>query len=189
MPFAVTVSTALDALSHGIEGYFSPALSDAVRPFAEKGIPMIWSVLRVLYETGELPDEEGRAIAYYGSLFNGMVLNACGTAFPHPMGYVLTEDYNVPHGMACAAFLPAFIKRGEQFEPEKAQKLFEMTGESSDSMCRVIKALTKADHVKMTAEQAAEYAARWINQKNFKIVPGGYTAEDAKNLLTELFCE
>lgn len=41
---------------------------------------------------------------YYGSLYAGIVLSACGTAFPHPLGYVLTEDFSIPHGRACTAF-------------------------------------------------------------------------------------
>lgn len=188
MPLSVTVSTALDAFSHGVEGWFSPNLSDAVRVFGEKGIPMVWSVLKAVYENAALPNEEQRETAYYGSLFTGMVLNACGTAFPHPMGYVLTEDYGVPHGMACAAFLPAFIERAVRYEPQKAQRLFELTGETLSSMTDVIKSLTKTENVSMTYEQAQEYSKRWVGQKNFKIVPGGYTEQDALSLLRELFC-
>ena len=63
---------------------------------------------------------------YYGSLYAGIVLSACGTAFPHPLGYVLTEDFSIPHGRACTAFLPAFLERGEQFEAERAAEYYQL---------------------------------------------------------------
>ena len=56
---------------------------------------------------------------YYGSLWAGLVLNAHGTSFPHPYGYVLTENHRIPHGKACAVFLPALLLHCAQYAPEK----------------------------------------------------------------------
>jgi len=39
----------------------------------------------------------------------------------------------------------------------------------------------------MTLEQVERYASRWGDVKNFRVSPGGFTAEDAKALLTRLF--
>lgn len=187
MPYSVTVSTAVDALSHAVEGWFSPKISDSVKVFAVKGLPMIYSALKKLVETKELPDEAGREELYYGSLYAGMVLNACGTAFPHPMGYVLTEDYGFPHGFACGAFLPAFVERGEKYAPEKAQELFELISSDLGEFTALLQKAVDISKVSMTEEEALEYSNRWENQKNFKIVPGGYTKEDAFELLKKLF--
>lgn len=187
MPYSVTVSTAVDALSHAVEGWFSPKISDSVKVFAVKGLPMIYSALKKLVDTKELPDEEGREELYYGSLYAGMVLNACGTAFPHPMGYVLTEDYGFPHGFACGAFLPAFAARGEKYAPEKAKELFELLSSDLEEFTALLEKAVDISKVSMTEEQALEYSNRWENQKNFKIVPGGYTKEDAFELMKKLF--
>ncbi len=187
MPYSVTLSTAVDALSHAVEGWFSPKISDSVKVFAVKGIPIIYSELKRLVETKELPDEEDRERLYYGSLYAGMVLNACGTAFPHPMGYVLTEDYGFPHGFACGAFLPAFVQRGVKYAPEKAEELFELISSDMGEFTDILEKAVDISNVSMTREQALEYSNRWENQKNFKIVPGGYTKEDAFELLKKLF--
>lgn len=187
MTYSVTVSTAVDALSHAVEGWFSPKISDSVKVFAVKGLPMIYSALKKLVETKELPDEEGREKLYYGSLYAGMVLNACGTAFPHPMGYVLTEDYGFPHGFACGAFLPYLAERGEKYAPEKAEELFDLISSDLKEFTDLLKKAVDISKVSMTEEEALEFSNRWENQKNFKIVPGGYTKEDAFELLKKLF--
>ena len=93
---------------------------------------LIWKGLCFLYENREerlLPDEDMRAELYYGSLYAGITLAYCGTAFPHPLGYVLTENYGVPHGMACAAFFSPFIDRCAEFAPEKFADFCRMTDE------------------------------------------------------------
>ena len=59
----------------------------------------------------EYSDEKIREKLYYASIYAGLVINTCGTAFPHPLGYVLTENYGVPHGMACAAFFAPYVDR------------------------------------------------------------------------------
>ncbi|MGN1195489.1 MAG: iron-containing alcohol dehydrogenase, partial [Acutalibacteraceae bacterium] len=132
MPYSVTVSTALDALAHAVEGYFSPKCTDIPALFAERGIPMIWQGLKSLQKDKSVPKSQGRESLYYGSLYAGITLAYCGTAFPHPLGYVLTENYGVPHGMACAVFMPALIDRAAQYESEKLERLLTLTGETKE---------------------------------------------------------
>ena len=114
-----------------------------------------------------------------------MVLNATGTAFPHLMGYALTEDFGVPHGMACAVFLPAFTRRAERFAPERAAAMFQLCG-GRDNYISLLEALVRTD-VRMTEEQTGEYAARWEGDAKWQKVPGGYSAGEGANLLRELF--
>jgi alcohol dehydrogenase class IV len=189
MPYAVTVSTALDALSHAMEGYCTPKCGDIPALFGEKAVSLIWQGLLQLLETKENPDDAGRERLYYGSLYAGITLAACGTAFPHPLGYVLTEGFGTAHGTACAVFLPAFLRRALQYTPEKAQRLLAAMGTDADTFCRVVKALTDCP-VKLTAQEIDTACRRWDEAvpNNFKQSPGGFTKEDAKALLTELLC-
>lgn len=187
VPYATTVSTCVDALSHAAEGWFSPNISSAVKFFAEKGLPLVFSGLKNLVETGKTPDEEGRDNLYYGSLFAGMVLNSCGTAFPHPMGYVLTEDFAVPHGFACGAFLPYLVERGIKYTPEKADEFFSLISSTPEEFTAVLKKAVDISSVSMTKEQAESYAERWIDSPNFKRVPGGFDEALALELLCRLF--
>lgn len=189
MPYSVTCSTALDALCHVLEGYFSVKCTDIPALFGEKAIKLIWNGLKTLNETKTIPDPDIRDELYYGSLYAGITLAYCGTAFPHPLGYVLTENYGIPHGFACAVFLPAFMKRAKEKEPYKFAKVMAITGETAESFNKVITALTDVKNITMTKEQIEEYCSRWNETipNNFKFTPGGYTKEDAENLFAELF--
>ena len=190
MPYAVTVSTALDALSHAMEGYCTPKCGDIPALFGEKAVSLIWQGLVRLLETKENPDYAGREQLYYGSLYAGITLAACGTAFPHPLGYVLTEGYGTAHGTACAVFLPAFLRRAMEYTPEKAQRLLDAMNTDADTFCRVVKSLTDCP-VRMTAEEIDKACTRWDEAvpNNFRQSPGGFAKEDAKALLTALLCK
>lgn len=185
MSRSTTVSTALDAFAHAAEGWFAPQCGDVVTSFDEKAFELLTEGLFWLAENEGLPDKTLREKLYYGSLWAGMVLNATGTAFPHPLGYLLTENYALPHGMACAVFLPALFERAEKYALERSNRLFELCG----GKYRILKALKRLTfyQIEMTGEQVDVYKERWIGNKNFARTPGGFTTEDAADLLRRLF--
>ena len=191
MPYPVTVSTALDALAHAVEGYFSPKCTDIPALFAEKGIPILWKELKKLEKEKAVPGKDGRERLYYGSLYAGITLAYCGTAFPHPLGYVLTENYGVPHGFACAVFMPALIDRAAEFESEKLERLLELTGETKESFKAVISSLVSVGDISMTESEINKHCSRWedTTPKNFIFSPGGFTKEEAEKLFKDLFSE
>ena len=186
LPYASTVSTALDAFTHAVEGYFAPKCCDAIELWAEKCIPMIYSGLKELEKSKEI-SLDLREKLYYGSVYAGLVINTCGTAFPHPLGYVLTENYGIPHGMACAAFFAPYIDRCAEFAPEKAAKFFAMTDEK-DAVKAVIGSLTDLKGVSISEDEAKKYALRWqsVIPRNFTASPGGLTQEEAAAILAEI---
>lgn len=201
MPYSVTVSTALDALSHAVEGYFTTKCTDIPMAFAHRAIPMLWNALCALDEIGENEFNEIKKNGitsyikalhenlYYGSLWAGMVLNPCGTVFPHPLGYVLTENYGIPHGKACTAFMTELIVRAGVFEPKKSEMLFEMIKADKDTFCRKIQKLTALPEIKMTSEEIESYCKRWENAeiKNFTFTPGGFSKDDAQSVFLKRF--
>lgn len=186
MSYKTTVSTALDAFAHAIEGYFTPKGEGIIRLFAEKCIPELYGCLEALSKAEKVPDEL-REPLYYASIYAGLVINTCGTAFPHPLGYVLTENYGVPHGMACAAFFAPFIDRCAEFAPEKFADFCKMT-DKIDNVKAVIASLTDLGGVKISSEEAKKYALRWqsVIPRNFTASPGGLTQEEAASILTLL---
>lgn len=185
MPRRVTVSTALDALSHAVEGFLNPACGSVTAVFAQQALPLISGGLQRLVREETPPDKALRDRLFYGALWAGLVLNAAGTAYPHPMGYVLTEDFSIPHGMACAVFLPSLTLRAEEHLPERARRLFELCG-GREAYYGLLEALVDVP-VTMTEEQLARYAVRWEGLKNFERTPGGFTAQEAVALARELF--
>lgn len=188
MPYSVTVSTALDAMAHAIEGYMSPKCTDIPTLFGDKAVSLIWKGLKTLYQTAELPDEKRREELYYGSLYAGIVLAYCGTAFPHPLGYILTENFDVPHGAACAVFMDSFIERSAEYEGERFARLLSAMGADKDEFISVVSALADVGDITMTEEEIEAYCERYNNAPlNFKFSPGGFTKNDAIELFKKKF--
>lgn len=184
MPEKVAVSTGLDAFSHAVEGWFTPKMNEFVKMFAVKGLPLIWDGL-CRFAEGENSGGKLCENMYYGSLLAGLVINTCGTAFPHPLGYVLTENYGVPHGQACAAFLPAFFERAAEYEPQKLAELEKLLGCGKREITEILKKLSVTGDIVISSAAAQRYAERWNDNvpKNFAASPGGLSPEEAARLL------
>ena len=186
LPYGVTASTALDAFAHAVEGFFTEKCDALSRVYAEKAIPLIYDCLVYLAGNREI-DTSVRDDLYFGSILAGLVINDCGTAFPHPLGYVLTENYGVAHGTACAAFFPYFIDRCRKFSPEKAD-MFEKMTESAADVKTLIASLVNLDGITISKEEAHKYSARWENilPGNFLASPGSLTREEAEEILSKV---
>lgn len=188
MPYSVTVSTALDALSHVLEGYMSVKCGDIPTLFGEKAIALIWEGLLFLHREKTVPDEALREKLYYSSLYAGITLAYCGTAFPHPLGYILTENYGIPHGKACTAFMGEFIERAAEHTPERAERALDIMGTDLAFFKKAIDELTDLPEITMTEEQIKKYCERFdTTPANFKFSPGGFTKEDAVKIFRERF--
>ena len=187
MGYDTTVSTALDAFAHAVEGWFSAKRNFLATLYARVAIPKIYKGLKALLETEDLPNEEIRDELYYGAIYAGEELNVCGAAFPHTVGYVLTENFNIPHGKACTAFMPLFLERAKVYEKEKYNELIELLGVDESEVIGTVKKLTDVKNLGASESQVDEWCSRWDdNVKNFKNSPGGFTVEDAKIALSEL---
>lgn len=188
LPLPFTVSTALDAVSHAVEGYFGAKanlLSDAA---ALAALRQIVPTLRQMEDAR--PEEvtpQQREALYYGSLAAGMTLNHCSTCFPHTMGYFLTEQYGIPHGRACAVYLPAYARRGVEYLPHKAQPFLEAVGGDLESFCQELARWNAVEFPHLTPEEIEKLLPRWEGARHFQNSPGGFTLEDARLLLTQLF--
>ena len=187
MSYDVTVSTALDAFAHAVEGWFSPLCTDLPAKYGEMALPLIYGGLKYLDETKNLPDEKMRGDLYFGSIYAGLELNICGAAFPHTVGYVLTENFGVPHGKACTALMPCFLKRAEKYAPERYNGLLEIIGESGSDLTERIKRLTNVNNLGATQSRIEEWCSRWKNgNKNFDKTPGGFDMYEAAKALKDL---
>ena len=186
VPFYTTVSTALDAMAHAIESAFSPRGDFLVHQFALLSVKMIYPILEKLSIRKELPTSEERDALYFASLYAGFALNKGGTGFPHGMGYALTEDYNVPHGLACAVFIPAYLKEAEKANPTLHKAFFDAMNTTPEKLESIIKQFCDFDF-SIPQNKIDEYEIRWENLKNFNNSPSAFNNKDAARLMAELF--
>ena len=188
LPYNFTVSTAMDAIAHAVEGYFCANAEELGDLFALRAVELILPTLLEYEADRETPlSYEQREKLYYGSLYAGYPLSRAGTCFCHNMGYFLTENYRVPHGYACAIFLPALMEDAKAALPEKVARLLKFVDMSYDEFVAALKKLTVFDVPKLTDEEIAKYLAKPGVDADFSVSPNGFDMARANKIMHELF--
>ncbi|MFA5449131.1 MAG: iron-containing alcohol dehydrogenase family protein [Clostridia bacterium] len=161
LSYNTTLNTAIDALSHSVEGMLSKranAVSDAL---AEKSISMIRECMDALKaNTLTFLHREKLLVA---STLAGMVIAQTGTTAVHSLGYSLTYFKGADHGLANGYLLGAFLGFIEKHNPELAKSVLKPFGMASaqefkSDMAELLgnmPALT-ADEIELYAEKAAK---------------------------------
>lgn len=186
MSYDVTVTTALDAFAHAVEGFFSPRCTEYPLMYAKLALPLLYRGLKALNESKSTPDEKLREELYLGSIYAGLELNVCGAAFPHTVGYVLTEEFGIPHGKACTAFMSLLIEKAKRADVERFHHFLRYVGANEYDIKDTIKALTDVK-ISATDEQIAEWCSRWKDgNKNFDNSPGGFDYKQAEEAIKNL---
>ena len=105
LPPALTASTAFDALSHALETLWNrnaTPLSDKVA--VESAVHLLkW--METAYDSSLTGVANGRAELLEGACMAGTAFNMTGTAAVHALSYIFSEEWHVPHGVACALTL------------------------------------------------------------------------------------
>ncbi len=172
MPLSVTATTGVDALCHCIESYLNKTATEISRAIALQGIKLLMPLLNEVAD-GTLPDAEKRETLYNASILGGMAICVTGTVAPHAIGYLLSEQYNVPHGFACASFLPALLDQTEAAAPALATAFYTETGYSKADYVGLVQRLLPAYDLRLTEEQIHAVAPRWTLQNgNIAKTPG-----------------
>ena len=107
MPPRVAASTGLDVLCQAVEGFWSTQGTPVTRSLAMQGIRLAEENLEAACLR---KDKEAVANMALASHLTGIQMSNIGNTCIHPLSYPVTVDYGVPHGLACAVFLPAVIR-------------------------------------------------------------------------------
>lgn len=121
LPSQIAADSAIDALSHGIEGFIrsgSTWVSDMLGLAIFKHFVNCRNALQTGNYTFDIREE-----LLFNATLSGLMLNQARTLAVHAMGYALTMNRGLSHGCACGVLLGAFM---EYIYPECSAKADEM---------------------------------------------------------------
>lgn len=177
----LTISTALDALSHAVEGYISRKATPFSDALALESIRTINSYLPKLLDD---PDNEYyRERIMFSSTLAGMVIAQTGTTIAHALGYSLTTEKGVKHGLATAVFLPYELKVAKVEVKEKVDEILRIFNGSLEEFYELL-------GVSLSVEISDEDIENWSkivsNASHIAVTPGKYDLEEIKHAYIEI---
>ena len=182
-----TRSTAIDALSHCVESYFSRYANELSKMYAVRGIRLLMEQFEKILKTGwRALTYEDREILYNASIYGGLAINITGTAMPHAVGYLLTELHDIPHGVVCALFLPEFYAHNKKVMPELTDAFLNAIGCREEIFLQMIGDILPEGHRTVSEEEIAGQHYRWINNSSIGKGWGNIDAGQVDDILRRL---
>lgn len=186
MPTRVMRSTAIDALSHSIESYFTTTATELSRAAAVKSIAILADAFKSIIDGNE-PDIEMMEKVYEASLYGGYAISVTGTSFPHALGYFLSEDHGVAHGTACGIYLPEFLRYNQTHAKELCDILFNKIGIDTDGLCDIIEKILPETDVTVTDGEKDALMPRWSGHKCLTKMYGAPTEQLLDSIIRKIF--
>ncbi|NDL66521.1 iron-containing alcohol dehydrogenase family protein [Anaerotalea alkaliphila] len=160
IPVHITNSTAVDSLSHIIEGYLvkkANSYSDAIAEQALNHWALASGDLLLRNYTKEM-----RTHLIHASTWAGVVISQTGTSLPHGLGYHLTYYHNISHGKATALFLGELLNHHQ--DRKKVDKILSSLGVASvqEFKNRIVQLVGQ---VEISYQEAADYAQNMYRNK------------------------
>jgi alcohol dehydrogenase class IV len=105
IPASLCASTGLDALDHALESIWNKNATAITRLAAEQAAVEVLTTLPKLYRAIVGKQENRKELQKQmlnASCLAGISFNITGTASGHAISFILSEEWHVPHGAACA---------------------------------------------------------------------------------------
>lgn len=102
LPPSITASTAFDALSHALETLWNRNATPLTDRMAVESAVQILKWMETAYDSSLTGEEAGRTEMLIGACMAGTAFNITGTAAVHALSFIFSEEWHIPHGVACA---------------------------------------------------------------------------------------
>jgi alcohol dehydrogenase class IV len=167
LPLATTGASGLDALTQLVEAYVSRGINPYVQSIVEGAfMPMLDALIKL---PSSPADPTLRSQASFGALVSGIALANAGLGAAHGFAAAVGGLFDIPHGLACAVFLPRVLAANAQSIRGAIARLADRSGAS----------ISGADTVTWLGEKVKELLAAYglpPDLRGFKI-PAGKIAE------------
>ena len=110
LPPMLTAATAFDSLSHALETLWNRNATPLSNRVATESAIHILKWMETAYNSSLSGEKEGRAEMLEGACMAGVAFNMTGTAAVHSISFILSEEWHVSHGVACAFTIEDILK-------------------------------------------------------------------------------
>ena len=108
LPAKTTNNTAVDALTHLVESYLSAKATAVSREIAKQGLLIFKECMPALRARAYTSETRDKLMLM--SALGGVAIAQTMTSLPHGMGYYLTYEKGLPHGMANGVLTQAYLE-------------------------------------------------------------------------------
>jgi len=174
LPIETTINTAIDALSHAIEGLMTIKSSTISNTLAAESIRMIMDcipdLLQILH--AEQKDKkngmciEKRQQLLEASCLAGIVIAQTGTTVVHSMGYSLTYFRDTDHGKANGLLLPEYLRFVQKTQPDLVGRILETLNLSDVALFQDLMDSLLGEKDVPRSEEFSQYSKIAIRAKN-----------------------
>ncbi len=183
LPLEITVNTAVDALSHAMEGMISTRASAMSDGLAKESIDYFYQCASALCDAVARGDttpitEDVREKLAHCSLLAGMVIAQTGTTAVHAMGYPLTYFKNYDHGRANGILLAAYLEFVEKGNPELVGNILNALQMRTAAQFKELMDALFRSREGVSEEDIIQYSARVIKTKNVNLCKVKPTEQD-----------
>ena len=175
LPIQIARNTAIDAMSHLLEGYTNKRASAASDYIALEGLRIIGKHIDVI-KNGNFTVDLCTDLLWAASL-GGIVISQTGTTIVHSMGYALTYYHDIPHGMANGLLLGEYLDRTKDVLPEKTTEYERALNMSLEELKTFFKECLPCD-TSFDEKTFYNWACKSIEAKNVPTCPFDITLSD-----------
>ncbi len=179
-----TINTAVDALSHAVEGYLSARATEVIKPFALESVRIIGECIPGLKNGSATKDIREKLL--YASMLAGIVIAHTGTTALHAMGYPLTYHRDIDHGRANGLLMHHYLKFIEPSGDRVRHLISAMGMKNSDEFGSAISALL-GERETFSEEELAMFTKTAMTSKNIAYTSPQPEENDIRKIYEESF--
>ena len=151
LPKDMTVSTAMDAMTHAIEAMTSTMSNKICDGMALQSIRLINENLALVVADGN--NEKARLNLQIAATMAGWAFTIAQVGLAHGMAHTVGALHHVPHGAACGIVLPKVMRYNVDHAVDKLAQVAQVLGVSTTGMTERDAALAAADAVEALMEK------------------------------------
>lgn len=159
LPKQLTVTTALDALTHAVEAYIGINGSAFTDKQALKACKLILTYLPIVMERPN--DLNAREQLLFASFYAGEAFTRTSVGYVHAIAHQLGAQYRVPHGLANSVLLDVVLKEyGAIIEHKLAEiddYVFGFENPLNRVSDRALRVITAIENIKLLGEIACNF--------------------------------